>query len=171
MTEVLATVRDTVIPETMEIDDSYEGVLAYRDGPWRWFPTQAERFHAAGKLIYPLSVKGADPHLAQVIDCENGDLTDAQAAAWARERNELHGDATVYRSLSNISSLFGALNGESCWLWIAWWTGKPQIPEILTLPPNVKIAAVQYENLPRWDLSAIVSREWPAHPFADMKIW
>jgi hypothetical protein len=171
MTEVLATVRDTVVPESMQIDDTYQAVLAYRDGPYRWFPAQAERFHRAGKQLYPISVLGNNPHVAQVVDCENGDLTIARAVAWARERNNLHHDATIYASLGSIRSLVQALDGEPCWLWMAWWSGKPEVPLMDWLPKNVQIAAVQYENLPGWDLSAIVSREWPAHPYGDMAHW
>jgi len=176
MTEVLYTVRDTVTPESMAIDDTYQGVLAYRDGAYRWSPAQAERFYHAGKRIYPISVQGANPHLAQVIDCENGDLTTTEAANWARERNNLHHDATVYASVSTIWGgnlpLLKALAGEPCWLWVAWWQGAPEIPT-LELPPNVHIGAVQYKSLPRvgYDLSAIVSRGWPGSPYGDVAHW
>jgi hypothetical protein len=174
MSEVLATVRDTVNPASMKIDDSYQGVLAYRDGLYRWPAAQAKRFHDAGKRIYPISVEGANAHLAQVVDCENGDLSPAEAAHWVRLRNELHHDATVYASLDTIweakPSLLDELGNEPCWLWVAWWTGKPQVPGRF-LPPNIRIAAIQYQGLPDWDLSAIVSREWPASPYNNIADW
>ncbi len=173
MTEVLATVRDTVDPARMDpADTSYQGVLAYRDGPFRWFPAQAERFHHAGKLIYPITVTG-NPHAAQVCDCENGDLGIVQAVDWAKRRNDLHGDATIYASRSTIqTSLVHALGNEPCWLWVAWWIGRPTIPN-MTLPTHIRIAAIQYDNRETagYDLSAIVSREWPASPYADMQHW
>jgi hypothetical protein len=170
MTKVFATIRDTVRPEVMAIDISYQGVLAYRDGDYRWQPAEAERFHAAGKLVYPISVTGKDPHIAQVVDCEMGALSTRSAAAWARARNELHGDATVYIERSRIPALVDALNGEPCWLWIAWWIGEPRMPAI-ALPANVHVAAHQYADLDDWDMSAILSSSWPAHPFTDFKIW
>lgn len=170
MTEVLATVRDTVDPKEMPVDDSYQGVLAYRDGNYRWLPADAERFHAAGKLVYPISTTGADPHIAQVVDCEEGNLTVKQAAEWAHLRNELHHDATIYTSLTQVPALVAALGKEPCWLWIAWWVGRPAVPA-LSLPENIRVAAHQYADKVAWDLSAIVSREWPAHPFTDFKIW
>jgi hypothetical protein len=174
MTSVLATVRDTVNPKGMPIDGTYEAVLAYRDGLFRWMPADAERFHAAGKRVYPCSVVGADPDLAQVVDCENGDLTIAQAADWARRRNDLHGDATIYASLDTIwnakPSLIEALGSEPCWLWAAWWNASLQVPG-LSLPANIRLAAVQWRGLPGWDVSAIISSEWPAHPYTDMANW
>lgn len=175
MTEVLATVRDTVAPEMMQIDRTYQGVLAYRDGPYRWFPAQVERFHAAGKLIYPISVRSNNPHLAQVVDCEHGDLNVFQAVDWAKRRNQLHHDATIYASVDTIwnSDMLAMLDdGEPYWLWVAWWQGAPEIPD-RALPSNVHIAAVQYKNLQTagYDLSAIVSSEWPAHPYGDMAHW
>lgn len=175
MTEVLATIWDTVVPQSLPIEDAYQGVLAYRDGPYRWFPAQAERFHAAGKLVYPISVEGKDPHLAQVVDCEAGDLTVTQAADWARARNALHHDATVYASLNTICdgttpTLIDALGDEPCWLWVAWWTGKPQVPP-LALPSHIRIAAVQYQGLTGYDASAIVSKDWPGSPYTDMAHW
>lgn len=168
--EAIAIVRDTVHPDLMPIDDSYQAVLAYRDGPYRWSTAQAMRYHAAGKLIYPISVLGEDPHLAQVIDCEPGDVTVTEAVDWVRRRNELHHDGTVYADLSTIRSLLHVIGDEPAWLWIAFWRGQPELPAI-SLPPNVRIAAVQYSGAAIWDLSAIISREWPASPYTDVKDW
>jgi hypothetical protein len=175
MTTVLATIRDTVIPASMPIDNTYQGVLAYRDGPYRWSPQEARRFHDAGKLIFPISVEGSNAHLAQVADCEHGDLTVAQAADWARRRNQLHHDATIYASRATImggprNSLLEALGDEPCWLWLAWWTNHFIMPS-LALPPHIKVAAVQYQNLPKWDLSMIISPDWPASPYNDVAHW
>jgi hypothetical protein len=168
--ETLSTVRDTVNPAGLVTDASYQGVLAYRDGPYRWMPSDVERFLAAGKKVYPISVMGADPHLAQVIDCENGALTVAQAAAWAKHRNELHNDATVYASVSTIAGLVDALGDVPCWLWVAWWAGKPMMPAV-ELPSHIQIAAVQYATHPAYDESAIISRSWPAHPYQTIAHW
>lgn len=174
MTEVFATVLDSVVPASLTIDRTYQGVLAYRDGSFRWPVAQVKRFHDAGKLIYPISVRGANPHLAQVVDCEAGDLSVDQAADWAGRRNELHHDATIYASLDTIwdgsHTLLDALANEPCWLWVAWWTGAPEMPG-LTLPPHIRIGALQYANFSLWDVSAIVSREWPAHPYGDVRHW
>lgn len=168
--EVIATVRDTVNPAGLLAGDKYQGVLAYRDGPYRWMPGQVERFLVANKKVYPLSVLGANAHLAQVVDCENGDLTVDQAAVWAQHRNELHGDATVYASVATIPSLVGALGNIPCWLWVAWWTSTPMMPAV-TLPSHIRIAAVQYRNHPAYDESAIISRSWPASPYQTIEHW
>lgn len=168
--DVISTVRDTVSPADLVISDLYQGVLAYRDGPYRWMPGQVERFLKAGKKIYPISVTGADPHRAQVVDCENGDLTITGAATYARQRDELHGDATVYVSLANVFDLVGALGDTPCWLWVAYWSSVPLMPPV-DLPPNIHIAAVQHFHSMVYDESAIITRSWPAHPYQTMANW
>jgi hypothetical protein len=177
-------VRDTVDPAGIAPDASFQAILPYRDGFYRWPVEQVQRFRTAGKHIIPVTVTGANPHLAQVADCERGDLTPAGAAQWARERNRLHGDAahgdaTVYVSLGSVPELLAALGPEPCWLWIAWWQadGRPRLPQ-LELPPHIRLAAVQYashpaydESKPAYDESKIVSAGWPAHPFTMLDQW
>jgi hypothetical protein len=159
----LIIVRDTVQPENMTIDDTYQAVLAYRDGLYRWPPAQVQRFLEAGKLVYPITVLGA-PHLAQIADCERGDIDEAEAANFAEDRNALHHDATIYVDLLNVPGLLGVLLGDPCWLWVADWTGEPHTPA-LTLPANVKVAAVQYASNALYDTSEILSADWPASPW------
>jgi hypothetical protein len=160
----LITVLDTVQPQNMTLNSSYQAVLAYRDGLYRWTPQQVQRFLAAGKLVYPVTVIGNDPHEAQMADCERGDLTPAGAAKWAFERNDLHHDATIYASLANVPVVVDALGTEPCWLWVADWTGK--VEELtLNLPPQIKFAAEQYATSSLDDISAIMSSAWPASPW------
>jgi hypothetical protein len=167
------TVIDTTAPEKLPPAMRYFGaVMPYRDGLYRWPTAQARRFHSAGKAVYPITVTGAEPHIAQIADCESGDLTPAGAAAWARKRNELHRDATVYVDLDNVPGLVAALGAEPCWLWVAWWQldHTLRIPQ-LELPAHIRLAAMQYASLPAYDLSEIVSPEWPAHPFTNFADW
>lgn len=157
-------VIDTVTPEDITVNNSFQGALAYRDGAYRWPAAQVQRFIAAGKLIYPATVLGGNAHLAQVADCENGDLTPAGAAKWAAVRNDLHNDATIYASLANVPAVVDALGAEPAWLWIADWTGK--VEELtLNLPAHIKFAAEQYASLSIEDISAIMSSAWPASPW------
>lgn len=167
---ITGAIRDTVNPAGMPIDSTYMGVLPYRDGIYRWPVEEVHRFRAAAKLIFPITVTGAEPHIAQVADRENGDLTAAGAAQWARARNELHHDATVYVGLENVPELIDELGDEPCWLWVAWWNQTLVIPK-LKLPKHVKLAAVQHTNFPAYDISTIVSPEWPAHPFTNLADW
>lgn len=170
MTAVLHHVLDTVAPAGINMDHTFDAVLAYRDGDYRWPAEQARRFREAGKLIFPITVTGSDPHIAQVADREKGDLTAVGAARWARERNALHHDATVYVDLDNVPGLVHELGAEPCWLWIAWWNGKLMMPT-LKLPPHIQVAAIQYQSLPDRDMSAIVAWHWPAHPFTNLAHW
>lgn len=156
--------RDTVQPANMTLDASYQGVLAYRDGWYRWPNVQVQRFITAGKLLWPITVIGDDPHLAQIADCENGDLTPARAAKWAAERNQLHHDATIYASLATVPAVVAALGAEPCWLFVADWTGKPHTP-VLHLPSHIKLGLVQYATGDLYDTSEILSSAWPSSPW------
>lgn len=167
---ITGTIRDTVSPARLAIDTSYMGVLAYRDGEYRWPGDQVRRFRDASKLIFPITVTGAEPHIAQIADCEKGDLSPAGAADWAHERNQLHHDATVYTDLDGVPDLVDALGDEPCWLHIAWWKGRLVIPQ-LELPPHIKIGLVQYLSTTAYDQSQIVNPDWPAHPFTDLALW
>lgn len=163
-------VLDAAEPAGLAVSDSFGAVLPYRDGTYRWPAEQVRRFRDAGKKIIPITVDGHDPHNAQVADCERGDLTPGGAAKWARERNQLHGDATVYISLDNVDELVGKLGSEPAWLWVAWWTGHLNIP-VLKLPPHIRLAAMQYASLPAYDESAIIDPHWPLHPFTNLENW
>lgn len=163
-------IRDMVTPAAVTIDHTFQGVLAYRDGETRWPIDEARRFRAARKEIFPITVIGDDPHIAQVADREKGDLTAAGAARWAGERNALHHDATVYVDLDNVPELVDELGAEPCWLWVAWWNGRLIVPE-LKLPAHIKLAAVQYLHTDTWDQSEIIAPNWPAHPFTNLANW
>ena len=155
----LATFIDTVSPQSIKIDDSFSGAVAYADGRWAWPLAEVDRFAAAGKHMYRISVTGANPKIASFIDCESGDATAAQAARYVRARNDIAGDGGFYASRSTVAAVVAELGDEPAWLWCADWTGQPHIPQ-LELPPNVKLALVQYQNLPDRDLSAVYSRAW-----------
>jgi hypothetical protein len=153
--------RDTVSPQRMAIDDTYQGVIAYADGRYAWPTAQISRFTAAGKHLYRYDVTGDSPHLASVLDVERYDATPGQAAVWVPERNRIDNDAACYTSLDNVPELLAAIGGEPCWLIVADWTGRPHVPG-LTLPPNVRLAAVQYATTPSFDLIAVYSGAWLA---------
>lgn len=163
-------IRDMIDPADVEIDDTFQGVLAYRDGRTRWPVQQVRRYRDAGKHIYPITVTGANPHIAQIADRENGDLTAVGAANWGRERNALHHDATIYVDLDNVPGVVEELGDEPCWLWVAWWTGRLMLPT-LQLPAHIKLAAVQYTSGGLFDTSAIVNPDWPGHPFTTLAEW
>jgi hypothetical protein len=163
VTEVVrATFRDGVNPASWTIDGSYQGVMAYVNGDDAWPAEQLERFSAAGLLIGGIDVTGASPSKARVLDVENYDATPAEAGKWVPLRNEIAGDATIYCSRLTVPAVVKAVGpGVPFWLWTADWTGEPHIAN-LGLIPHVRQAAVQYQNLPGYDLTAVYSSEWLA---------
>jgi hypothetical protein len=151
--------RDTVSPQLMAIDGTYQGVIAYANGRYAWPAEQIRRFTTAGKHLYRYDIDGSGPDLASVLDVERYDATPAMAAQWVPERNRLHNDAGCYTSFDNVPELVDALGHENAWLIVADWIGHPFVP-VLKLPPNIKFAGVQYANLPGWDLLAVYSAGW-----------
>jgi hypothetical protein len=162
--------RDTVSPQGLEPGSGFQAVMPYRDGLYRWPAEQVRRFRDAGKIVLPVTIDGHDPHNAQIADCERGDLTPAAAARWAHQRNQLHRDSTIYCDLNTVPAVVEALGAEPAWLLVAWWTGKPVMPQ-LNLPAHIRVAGVQYASHPAYDESAIVNPFWPCHPFTNLANW
>jgi hypothetical protein len=159
--KVLAIFRDTVSPGPMDINDTFQGVFAYAAGKYAWPTSQISRYVGAGKHLYRIDPTGRFPHLASIVDAERGDATWSEAGEFVRNRNDINGDGGAYASLDNVPLLLDAIGKELAWLWVADWTGAPHVPA-LELPDNVRLAAVQYDNTPGWDLSAVYSADWLA---------
>jgi hypothetical protein len=165
MTEIIqATFRDTVSPQNLVIDSTYQGVLAYVNGAYAWPTAQVSRFDAAGKYVRRVDVNGSAPHLASVLDVERYDATPAMAAGWVRERNQYSGvqDATVYISKDNLCELVDAIGHDTpVWVIIADWTGVPHVADVGEIPRFAQ-AAVQYKSTPAYDEIAVYSSAWLA---------
>jgi hypothetical protein len=158
----LKTFRDAVNPQNMTIDDTYDGVFAYATGRYMWSGEQVRRFVTAGKHLYRYDTVGASPHWASLLDVERYDATPETAAIWVPQRNNMMGDAGVYCNRSTVPAVVDAIGDrETCWLIVADWTGTPHMPA-LDLPDNFRVAGVQYQNTPGWDLTAIYSADWLA---------
>lgn len=104
---------------------------AYLDGGCQNYAAVKARFPHA-KII--TITTGVDP-AADVLDCERGNATPAQAAQWARVRH-VHGlPASIYTSLNEWPVVKAACEqaeiglAERVQWWIADWDGNPDIPE------------------------------------------
>lgn len=138
-------------------------VAGYIDGPYIWTTTEWARFSGAvhvGISVTP-SLKQGD-----VIDTETGGATPAEAAAWIRARKaDGYERPTVYCSLSKIPAVRQATGslilGHDYDIWGAEWTGLPHT--IIAPGPGLvaACAAVQYQNVPAYDLSAVFDPGWP----------
>ena len=159
---VLQTFRDTTQPRNMVIDSLFQGVFAYSNGEFEWPQEEIDRYVDAGKHLYRIDVIGNNPHGASILDVERFDATPETAGVWVPQRNTIDGDATVYVSLDSVSSVIDACEHDPLWLIVADFTGVPHIPALPALPANIKLAAVQYETFPQFDLSAVYSADWLA---------
>jgi hypothetical protein len=131
-----------------------EGVAYYIDGRYAWsgadialFP---DNFHVT------ITVLG---NAADVADCETGDMTPAEAAAWVgRQRNAGYFRPTVYRSLAvmdDIRKATGSLVMGQDWdSWVADYDNDPK-----QVYPGA--AAHQYRSTFDKDISSVFLDGWP----------
>jgi hypothetical protein len=134
--------------------DLYAG---YIDGEYADWTLIASRF-GAGISLKITAIPGSQWALeADVCDCETGDYTPQQAAAWALARLRGHNVARIYSSRSTwpqVVRFLGTLDTEVLW-WAATLDGTTAVPGA---------AAVQFTNHGNlWDESVISDvRWWPA---------
>jgi hypothetical protein len=124
------------------------GRYAWDAAEWSYFP---DAHHV---LISVLSTANA----GDVIDCEEGDATPAEAASWVKLRRAagLY-RPTVYCSKSLIPEVREATGslvlGTDYDIWAADWTG--------TAHEVAGCAAVQYASAATYDVSAVYDTSWP----------
>jgi hypothetical protein len=130
-------------------------VAGYLDGRYAWTTTEWGLFpHAVHVEIAVFSATtGGD-----VIDCESGDATPAQAAAWVRKRKAAGYDRpTVYCSRSVVPAVRQATGtlalGRDYDIWVADYTNAAH--------QVAGCAATQYQNTAHWDVSAVYDDGWP----------
>lgn len=136
--------------------DMYAG---YVDGHW---PTYHDIVKAhPGKPVVSITVQGwthdGATVIADVCDVENGDLTPAQGAQWARQRLDDGAHPTIYCSASVVPAVHASLAAagvalDRVNLWVAHYDNDPTIPD--------GAVAKQYVNTPDYDVSSVVDH-WP----------
>jgi hypothetical protein len=129
-------------------------VAYYNDGRYAWTPEEIALFPHNEHIT--ITVLGG---VADACDCETGDMTPAQAAAWVRKR-KLAGylRPTVYRSLALMADIRQATGnlvmGKD---WDAW------VADYDNSPSNVYEGAAlkQYRSTSGYDVSEIYDENWP----------
>ena len=129
-------------------------IASYRDGRYANEAEVRRRFPDA--LVVTITVRGQSD--ADVIDCEQGDATPEEAAAWARRQLAKGKTPTIYCSVSSWGQVRQAvaaagITGQVCY-WIAHYDNDP------TLPAGA--VAKQYRNdvAANLDTSSVASY-WP----------
>jgi hypothetical protein len=132
-------------------------VAGYDDGKYKWTPADWARFPNA--IHVHITVFGLAGVL--VCDCENGDLTPQQAAAWAHGEVVAHRRPTIYTSTSNHPAVVAALAtvGLQFVRDVDWWEAHYDNDARLS-PGSV---AKQYQSTAAYDIS-ITDGNWPAPP-------
>lgn len=123
MIEMFDSIEVSVLPS------SARAVAGYVDGRWPTFGALTQRFYGHAHCL-SITVFGAP---AACCDCENGDMTPAQAEAWvARELARGRWRPVVY---ANLSTWEGGLRanlahyGKRIRRWVAHYDGIRSIPE------------------------------------------
>ena len=132
-------------------------VAGYVDGvKSQWTRAGWDRF-GHGIVLVTITVTG-NPR-ADVADCENGDLTDAEAAQWALVKNQAGKVGTIYRQLSaweGCKAEVAKVGARVNW-WVAEWTGH--VHEIAGADV-VQYASPTTGSGGDWDLSVVTNPNW-----------
>ena len=137
-------------------------VAGYIDGRFAWTQAEWNLFPHAVKVQIAVfsSTNGGD-----VIDCEAGDATPAEAAAWVRMRRAAgYYRPTIYCSRSVIPAVRQATGNlilsHDYDIWCADYTGTAHQ---VAAPgsPAATCAATQYLNTAAYDASAVYDNGWP----------
>lgn len=123
-----------------DIPSGFPLVGYYVDGLYAW--SDADRRRHQASILVGITVTGATLD-AQVADVENGDLTAAEGAAWARRKHDAGQFPWLYFSYSRFGEVAAAVHAagvpDNAWAaWIALWDGVNQL-----LPNN---SLKQYAN-------------------------
>lgn len=139
-------------------------VAGYVNGSFAWTQAQWNLFPHAVKVQVSVDYTANE---GDVIDCEAGDATAAQAASWV-ELRRAHGyyRPTVYTVKGNIPAVRAATGslvlGKDYDIWCADWTGSPhEVTSELAGGVTATCAATQYLNTVGYDASAVYLAGWP----------
>lgn len=139
-------------------------VAGYLDGRYAWSTADWENWPARTVkvriVINPLNNAG------DVIDCETGDATPAQAAAWVNKRRASgYYRPTIYCNKDTIhavrASTGSLILGKDYDIWVADWTYA--IHQVTAPGPGnpVTLPATQFEPGQNFDTSIVYDDDWP----------
>ena len=131
-------------------------VAYYIDGGYAWSAPDTALFpHAVRVQIAVFASTSA----GDVIDCETGDATPEQAAAWVRARKAAgYWRPTIYCSLDTVPAVRQATGdlvlARDYDIWVADYDDT-------VAPAYPLCAAKQYRDTAGWDVSAVYDDGWP----------
>lgn len=164
MSSITRTMFDTIGQRASMVPEDAEAVGWYPDGEFRWSAAEIDRFRGRIPTV-AIATVSLDYRRCSVVDRELGALTAEQSRQFVNLRNGFRpGSATVYVDEANLSGVLRACAGQSYWLWLAWWLGRPPNEADLEtvrrrLPAGVQLAAWQYDA-GITDASAIIEGSW-----------
>jgi hypothetical protein len=133
-----------------------DGYAGYMNGLYNDYAATKARF--PGVPVKSISVWGTDPAslAADIADCETGDFTPADAAAWARAkidarlgRPTLYSSTSVYNDLANALAALRLQFGTDVDYWEAHYDG---VPLISAVPGAI---GKQYQSTTNYDISVV----------------
>lgn len=152
----MRTMYDSV--SVSAIPSDAQMVAGYVDGKWPTYDEVKRRFPRA--VVVSITVSGRPG--AQVVDCEQGDLTPAEAAQWARLEKLAGRHPTIYCSQSPWPAVQAECHkaGLDPGTDVSWWIASYNDPPITAIPPGA--IAHQHTNDAARDLDiSSVADYWP----------
>lgn len=150
----MRTMYDSVTPSAIPTNAAL--VAGYINGPFAWSAAEWARFPHSVKVRISVRAGTNDGH---VCDCEQGDLTPAQAVRWVVMRRKAGADPSVYCNASTwptVQTAFRNAGVAQPHYWIAHYDGSTAIP--------AGAMAKQYDSPPKsggnYDIS-VVADYWP----------
>lgn len=138
-------------------------VAGYVDGKFAWTQAQWNLFPNAVKVRIAVKSSTND---GDVIDCEAGDASPAQAAAWVAMRKKAgYYRPTIYCNKASVKTVREATGklalGVDYDIWVADWTGKAHQVTSAEFTPHAALPVTQYTSTANYDLSAVYDDAWP----------
>jgi hypothetical protein len=127
----------------------------YVDGRWPTFAAMAARYTQAVPVSISAIPSSSQARSADVCDCEEGDYTPSQAAAWAQARIAANRQPCIYCSLSEWAACQGAVEALGITVdQVDWWIAAYPGSGPAVYPGAV---AHQYVDRGTYDESVVVA--------------
>lgn len=166
----MQTMYDSVDPADIPSLQPGNLVAYYIDGRYAW-PKDAVAKVAATNPVVSITVMGGIA-VADVVDCEKGDVTPEQAAQWYNVMASNHRFATIYCSESVAPEVVQACAAQGIaqpQLWVASWTNRVHMAEV----PGAKVVATQWtsDTARNFDESIVDDTVWLRNETPEGKSW
>lgn len=155
----MQTMYDSVNPNAIPTLAPGDMVAYYVDGLYEWPASTLDNPRWDGHEMVSITVMGGTTE-ADVVDCEKGDVTDAQAAAWWQLMGKQGRMPTIYCNLGVAGGVVAEcrklIPNAVPQLWVADWTNLPHMVTV----DNAHVVAVQWTSDTAADYDESLVGDW-----------